>query len=207
MGFNLNVGRNGAKLKGYFVWSFLDDFEWNQGYLDKFGLIYVDRKKNLKRIVKDSGKWYKKLLHSKRVEDQPLLLNTCVHCSTQFKKHWSWICCLFSFCGEEGGEGEGAIGFHLCGWYILKKKDWKRTLAPVIIRILESKAVLKDICALLRLEFTYYVYFLLVWCHICETRASIDMGSAKPIFWSRSPCIESIWNATWINSNYNRTRT
>ncbi len=49
--------REGFKINGYFVWSFTDNFEWAQGYYPRFGLVYVDFK-NLKRTIKDSGKWY-----------------------------------------------------------------------------------------------------------------------------------------------------
>ncbi|PNR96216.1 GH1 family beta-glucosidase [Petrotoga sp. 9PWA.NaAc.5.4] len=48
---------DGVKLKGYFVWSLLDNFEWAWGYSKRFGIVYVDYKTQ-KRIIKDSGKWY-----------------------------------------------------------------------------------------------------------------------------------------------------
>jgi beta-glucosidase len=47
----------GVPVKGYFVWSLMDNFEWTLGYGPRFGLVYVDYK-TLKRIVKDSGQWY-----------------------------------------------------------------------------------------------------------------------------------------------------
>ena len=46
--------REGIPLKGYFIWSTLDNFEWAYGYSKRFGLIYVDYRTQ-KRIVKDSG--------------------------------------------------------------------------------------------------------------------------------------------------------
>ncbi|MDZ4727568.1 MAG: GH1 family beta-glucosidase [Leptospira sp.] len=52
----------GVDVRGYFVWSFLDNFEWQEGYEKKFGIVYVDRNDpNLKRIPKDSAKWYAKV--------------------------------------------------------------------------------------------------------------------------------------------------
>jgi beta-glucosidase len=47
--------KEGCDLKGYFVWSLYDNMEWGFGYTKKFGIVYVDRMNNLKRIIKDSG--------------------------------------------------------------------------------------------------------------------------------------------------------
>jgi beta-glucosidase len=47
----------GANIKGYFAWSLLDNFEWSEGYLRRFGLTYVDYPTQ-RRIVKQSGHWY-----------------------------------------------------------------------------------------------------------------------------------------------------
>jgi beta-glucosidase len=47
----------GAKVKGYFVWTLLDNFEWAEGFYPRFGLVYVDFKTQ-QRIVKASGNWY-----------------------------------------------------------------------------------------------------------------------------------------------------
>ena len=46
-----------ADIRGYFVWSFLDNFEWLFGYTKRFGLVYVDYQ-TLKRTPKDSYRWY-----------------------------------------------------------------------------------------------------------------------------------------------------
>lgn len=53
----------GVNLAGYFVWSFLDNFEWNSGYSKRFGLIYVDYS-TLKRTIKKSGWWYRKVIEN-----------------------------------------------------------------------------------------------------------------------------------------------
>ena len=55
--------RLGVRLKGYFIWSFLDSFEWNTGYLHPFGLVHVDRLTG-KRTVKESGYWLRDFLAS-----------------------------------------------------------------------------------------------------------------------------------------------
>lgn len=49
---------DGTKIGGYFAWSFMDNFEWTNGYNGRFGLIYVDFETQ-ERIMKDSAYWYK----------------------------------------------------------------------------------------------------------------------------------------------------
>jgi len=51
----------GAPVQGYFVWSFMDNFEWGEGYSKRFGVVYIDYPAQ-RRIVKDSGHWYRDLL-------------------------------------------------------------------------------------------------------------------------------------------------
>ncbi|MBU2995345.1 beta-glucosidase [Cellulophaga baltica] len=53
--------RKGLKIDGYFVWTFMDNFEWAEGYKPRFGLVHIDFETQ-KRIVKASGKWYTKFL-------------------------------------------------------------------------------------------------------------------------------------------------
>ena len=48
---------DGVPVRGYFHWSFMDNFEWSFGYRMRFGLVYVDFQTQ-QRIVKDSGRWY-----------------------------------------------------------------------------------------------------------------------------------------------------
>ncbi|MRS05188.1 glycosyl hydrolase family protein, partial [bacterium] len=51
----------GIPVKGYFVWSFMDNFEWTHGYSQRFGLVYVDYKTQ-KRTPKTSAYWYGKVI-------------------------------------------------------------------------------------------------------------------------------------------------
>ncbi len=49
---------NGVDLRGYFVWSLLDNFEWAEGYSQRFGIVYVDYRTQ-ERIPKSSALWYR----------------------------------------------------------------------------------------------------------------------------------------------------
>jgi beta-glucosidase len=51
----------GVDVRGYFCWSLMDNFEWAEGYSQRFGLIYVDYPTQ-RRIPKDSYHWYARLL-------------------------------------------------------------------------------------------------------------------------------------------------
>ena len=57
----------GADVRGYFVWSLLDNFEWGAGYANRFGLVYVDYPTQ-RRIPKASARWYAALIRSEAAE-------------------------------------------------------------------------------------------------------------------------------------------
>jgi beta-glucosidase len=46
----------GVPLKGYFVWTFMDNFEWAKGYRPRFGVVYTNFETQ-QRIVKESGRF------------------------------------------------------------------------------------------------------------------------------------------------------
>jgi beta-glucosidase len=52
-----SAASDGVDVRGYFIWSLLDNFEWDQGYTNRFGLTYVDYA-SLRRIPKSSFRWY-----------------------------------------------------------------------------------------------------------------------------------------------------
>jgi beta-glucosidase len=53
--------QSGVPLAGYFVWSLLDNFEWARGYLQRFGIVWVDYE-TLARTPKNSALWYKEVI-------------------------------------------------------------------------------------------------------------------------------------------------
>jgi beta-glucosidase len=56
----------GYLLKGYFLWSLMDNFEWEWGYSRRFGIVYVDYKTQ-QRIPKASFEWYTECIRQNRV--------------------------------------------------------------------------------------------------------------------------------------------
>jgi beta-glucosidase len=64
------VGRaieKGVPMKGYFVWSLLDNFEWAEGYSKRFGIVYVDYP-TLERVPKQSFHWYREFIAAQRAQ-------------------------------------------------------------------------------------------------------------------------------------------
>ncbi len=60
--------QDGVDVRGYFVWSLLDNFEWSHGYSKRFGLIRVDYETQ-QRTIKESGNWYAEVIRSNQVHD------------------------------------------------------------------------------------------------------------------------------------------
>ncbi|KAH9774614.1 Beta-glucosidase 17 [Citrus sinensis] len=60
----LEAIKGGVDVRGYFAWSFLDNYEWEDGYTTRFGITYVDYKDGLRRSLKNSALWFKKFLRN-----------------------------------------------------------------------------------------------------------------------------------------------
>lgn len=58
----------GVDLRGYLVWSLLDNFEWVEGYRKRFGIVYVDYTSQ-RRLPKDSALWYRDVIARNGMED------------------------------------------------------------------------------------------------------------------------------------------
>ncbi len=57
----------GVPLQGYFVWSLLDNFEWDRGYLQRFGIVWVDYPTQ-RRLPKDTALWYRRVIEGNSAE-------------------------------------------------------------------------------------------------------------------------------------------
>jgi beta-glucosidase len=57
--------REGVDVRGYYVWSLLDNFEWEHGYASRFGIVAVDFETQ-RRAPKRSALWYRDLIASQR---------------------------------------------------------------------------------------------------------------------------------------------
>ena len=53
--------QSGIPVRGYYVWSLLDNFEWGMGYSERFGVVHVDFETQ-KRTPKDSALWYRDVI-------------------------------------------------------------------------------------------------------------------------------------------------
>ncbi|MDQ1709625.1 MAG: beta-glucosidase [Frankiaceae bacterium] len=60
----------GADVRGYFLWSLLDNFEWSEGYAKRFGMVYVDYPTQT-RILKDTALWYADTIRANAVAPLP----------------------------------------------------------------------------------------------------------------------------------------
>ncbi|MDX1993736.1 MAG: GH1 family beta-glucosidase [bacterium] len=57
------AGTDGVDIRGYFQWSIMDNFEWAEGYKERFGMVYVDYQTQ-QRTLKNSAHWYREVIAS-----------------------------------------------------------------------------------------------------------------------------------------------
>ncbi|PKP57509.1 beta-glucosidase [Candidatus Atribacteria bacterium HGW-Atribacteria-1] len=62
-----DLNEQGADIRGCYVWSLIDNFEWAYGYSKRFGIVYVDFKTQ-ERILKDSALWYKDVIKNRLIK-------------------------------------------------------------------------------------------------------------------------------------------
>lgn len=62
----------GADVRGYFLWTFTDNFEWAEGFQQRFGIVYCDFHTQ-QRIVKESGHWYAQLANTGALDFDPVV--------------------------------------------------------------------------------------------------------------------------------------
>jgi beta-glucosidase len=57
---------DGSDVRGYFIWTLMDNFEWSSGFSKRMGLVYVNYQ-NQERIIKDSGRWVAELVRAQKL--------------------------------------------------------------------------------------------------------------------------------------------
>lgn len=67
----LEARKAGVDVRGYFLWSLMDNYEWGYGYSKRFGIVHVDQT-SLARTTKDSGRWYQKVCRGELDPTLPL---------------------------------------------------------------------------------------------------------------------------------------
>lgn len=64
------INHGGADIRGYMHWSFIDNFEWAEGFTAQFGLVKVDYDNNFQRIPKPSADVYTQIIQSNAISDE-----------------------------------------------------------------------------------------------------------------------------------------
>ncbi|KAK9296110.1 hypothetical protein QLX08_009782 [Tetragonisca angustula] len=63
------IYEDGVDIRGYYLWSLLDNFEWNAGYRERFGIVFVDYEDpNRQRMLKKSASWWQQVIAAGKIE-------------------------------------------------------------------------------------------------------------------------------------------
>ena len=57
----MKAAAEGVDVRGYFLWSMLDNFEWAEGFKERFGIVHVDFETQ-RRTIKESGHWFSEVV-------------------------------------------------------------------------------------------------------------------------------------------------
>lgn len=148
----------GVDIRGYFVWTLTDNFEWNLGYRDRFGLVFVDFTTG-RRIRKDSSYFYETVIKTK---GENLSMSELMFFRPEFKERvWGGEKLRTTFGYDINGENIGecwAISAHQNGDCVCENGTYKgRTLSdlwnnerelfnnmegdrfPLLIKIIDAK--------------------------------------------------------------------
>jgi beta-glucosidase len=60
--------RDGVDIRGFMYWSAFDNFEWNEGYRPRFGMVAIDRNDGLRREVLTSARAYGELARTRSLD-------------------------------------------------------------------------------------------------------------------------------------------
>uniref|UniRef100_A0A7S4B6U9 beta-glucosidase n=1 Tax=Chrysotila carterae TaxID=13221 RepID=A0A7S4B6U9_CHRCT len=78
------INEDGVDVRGYFAWSLMDNFEWEMGYSERFGLVFTDYATQ-QRYPKLSARWYTEVMRTNSVVDpQPFIASVGGHAAGPF---------------------------------------------------------------------------------------------------------------------------
>ncbi|KAI3888000.1 hypothetical protein MKW92_021362 [Papaver armeniacum] len=87
--------KDGVDVRGFFAWSFVDNFEWDQGYTKRFGIVYVDYKHGLRRHPKSSALWFSRFLNGDAGERR----NTDIRVNPLLRRFIYWVLEVLQYFG------------------------------------------------------------------------------------------------------------
>ena len=149
----------GTDIRGYFEWSFTDNFEWSEGYRDRFGIVYVDFSTQ-RRYLKDSAYWYadvirtngENLMEPKEILFIEPVLKKSVWGGNRMREEYGyplenentgecWAISAHSYgeCAVKGGSHAGMPLSKLWEKYPELFHHYKADKLPLIVKIIDAK--------------------------------------------------------------------